>query len=89
MKEKESKEEGRRGHESDPQISLGRTGRHSAPQPGSRTQFIGTDLDLQAQLLQRRPHDLRELVGVHQAGPQAVVQVVALPRAHPGHQDKI
>lgn len=76
------------GHESQAQISLGRTGRHSAPQPGSTTQFIRSDLDLQAQLLQRRPHDLRELVGVHQTGPQVVVQVVALPRAHPGHQGR-
>lgn len=42
------------------------------------------NLDLQAELLQRRPHDLGQLVGIQQAGPEAVVQMIALPRTHPG-----
>lgn len=46
------------------------------------------NLDLQAQLLQRRPHDLGQLIGVHQAGPQAVVQMIALPWTHSGHEDR-
>lgn len=44
----------------------------------------GHNLDLQAQLLQGRSQDFGELVGVHQAGPQTVVQMVALSRTHPG-----
>lgn len=46
----------------------------------------GHNLDLQAQLLQGRSQDFGELVGVHQAGPQTVVQMVALPRTHPGDE---